>query len=108
MVARVAPGPTDARELAAVLRRLIEHPDLRAGMGAAARARMDAVAVADATARGYASAIDETLALVRDPVRRAMSRWSGALVDIGTSEAAVREGYGLSYARAFEDFTRSS
>jgi hypothetical protein len=45
---------------------------------------------------------------VRDPVRVAASRWGGSLVDLGVDDDMVREGYGVSYMQAFEDFTRSS
>jgi hypothetical protein len=37
-----------------------------------------------------------------------MARWGGSLVDVGVSQDMVGEGYGLSYAQAFEDFTRTS
>lgn len=108
MVVRVAPGPTDPGELAEALRLLIEDADLRARIGRAARMAMESRARGDATAHGYAEAIERTLGLVRDPVRKAMSRWGGSLVDVGISEEMVRAGYGLSYPQAFEDFTRTS
>jgi glycosyltransferase involved in cell wall biosynthesis len=104
LVLRVAPGPTDPNELAARLRPLIEDPGLRVRMGAAARAHVEALRASEATAHGYERAIVETLRLVRDPVRKAEARWSGALADIGVGEPEVRAGYGVGYARALESF----
>jgi glycosyltransferase involved in cell wall biosynthesis len=108
MVLRISPGPADPDELAAALRRLADDPELRARMGEAAREHIAERAASDATARGYAAAIEGTLGLVRDPVRVAASRWGGSLVDLGVDDDMVREGYGVSYMQAFEDFTRSS
>ncbi len=104
LVLRVAPGPTDPGELAAQLRLLIDDRGLRVRMGAAARAHVEEVRASEATAHGYERAIVETLRLVRDPVRKAEARWSGALADIGVGEAEVRAGYGVGYARALESF----
>ena len=108
MVLRISPGPADPDELAAALRRLADDPELRTRMGEAAREHIAELAASDATARGYAAAIERTLGLVRDPVRVAASRWGGSLVDLGVDDEMVREGYGVSYMQAFEDFTRSS
>jgi glycosyltransferase involved in cell wall biosynthesis len=108
MVLRISPGPADPDELAVALRRLVDDPELRVRMGEAARAHIAERAASDATARGYAHAIEQTLGLVRDPVRVAASRWGGSLVDLGIDDDMVREGYGVSYMQAFEDFTRSS
>jgi glycosyltransferase involved in cell wall biosynthesis len=108
MVLRVGAGPTDPHELADVLRTLADDPELRARMGVAAATQMRERAAHDATAHGYAGAIERTLGLVRDPVRKALSRWGGSLADIGVDDDLVREGYGLSYAQAFEDFEGSS
>jgi glycosyltransferase involved in cell wall biosynthesis len=107
MVCRVGAGPTDPAELAATLRRLVENPRERRRLGDAAAASIAARAEEEATARGYATAIEATLELIRDPVRTAIARWGGALVDVGVDDDMVREGYGLSYAAAFEDFTSS-
>jgi len=104
LVLRVTPGPTDPGELAAQLRLLIDDRGLRVRMGAAARAHVEEVRASEATAHGYERAIVETLRLVRDPVRKAEARWSGALADIGVGEAEVRAGYGVGYARALESF----
>jgi glycosyltransferase involved in cell wall biosynthesis len=104
LVRRVAPGPTDPPELEARLRDLIEDDGLRVRMGAAARTHMAELREQDATAHGYAGAIEATLGLVRDPVRTAEARWAGALADIGIGEAELRRGYGVEYARALEGF----
>jgi glycosyltransferase involved in cell wall biosynthesis len=103
-VVRVPPGRLEAAELASALRRMVEDPELRRRNGEAARERVLAQARDEATAHVYARAIDGTLALLRDPTRRALSRWGGALVDLGISERDLAEGYGLSYARALEEF----
>jgi glycosyltransferase involved in cell wall biosynthesis len=107
MVARIRPGPADPAELAVTLRGLVDDPDRRRRMGEAAAKAAAALASTNATARGYEAAIEATLGLVRDPVRKALSRWGGSLVDLGVGDDMVREGYGLSYAHAFDDFTRS-
>jgi glycosyltransferase involved in cell wall biosynthesis len=102
-VIRVAPGPPDSAELAVVLRRLIEDRDLRMGIGERARAHIDRLVAEDATARGYAEAIEATLGLAVDPGRRALARWAGALADLGFTEEHLAEGYGVSYARALDE-----
>ena len=99
-VVRVAPGPADPAELARVLARLRDDADLRARMGAAAAAHVERLRASEATARGYERAIIETLALVRDPARKAMAIWGKSLVDAGITEEMVAEGYGMEYARA--------
>jgi glycosyltransferase involved in cell wall biosynthesis len=104
LVLRVSPGPADPRELAAVLRTLIEDEGLRVRMGAAARDHVERLRVSEATAHGYEDAIVETLRLVRDPVRKAQARWAGALADIGVGEPEIRAGYGVGYAKALESF----
>jgi glycosyltransferase involved in cell wall biosynthesis len=108
LVVRVLPGPPNVEELAATLAGLADDGERRARIGSAAAAHMERLARTDASATGYANAIEETLSLVRDPVRVAMARWGGSLVDVGVDEEAIEAGYGLSYARAFDDFTRSS
>lgn len=104
LVVGVAPGPTDPVELAARLRELIEDPDRRIRMGAAAREHIEHLRASEATAHGYERAIDETLRLVRHPARTAEARWAGALADIGVDEELLRRGYGQGYARAMEVF----
>jgi hypothetical protein len=105
LVVRVTPGRLDPEELSGVLERLLGDEAVRTAMGGAARAHMLEQARSEATAHGYASAIDGTMALLADPTRRALARWGGALVDLGVTEDALGEGYGVSYARALEEFT---
>ncbi|MEX2274186.1 MAG: glycosyltransferase family 4 protein [Actinomycetota bacterium] len=107
-VARVAPGPPDVDELAAVLGELTRDEHRRRSMGAAAADHMRALAEGEATARGYQDAIEATLELTGDPARVAMARWGGALADVGVDDDLVRdEGFGVSYAEALEEFTRT-
>jgi len=103
LVLRVAPGPPDPAELGAALRRLIEDRDLRVAIGERARAHIARLASKDATARGYASAIESTLRLALDPGRRALARWAGALADLGVTDRHLDQAYGLSYPRALEE-----
>jgi glycosyltransferase involved in cell wall biosynthesis len=104
LVLHVPPGRLDPAELAEALRALVEDPERRRRIGGAARAHVLEQAKSEATAHVYAEAIDGTLALLRDPTRRALARWGGALVDLGVTEEDLGEGYGLSYARALEEF----
>ncbi|MGZ8629466.1 MAG: glycosyltransferase [Actinomycetota bacterium] len=101
---RVAPGPTDPEELANTLKGLRDDPDLRARLGAAAAAHVEHVRTSEATARGYERAITDTLALVRDPARKALAIWGKSLVDAGITEEMVAEGFGVEYARALRTF----
>jgi glycosyltransferase involved in cell wall biosynthesis len=103
-VLRVAPGPTDPAELAERIGELSRNFQLRTRMGAAAAEHMRGLRDSEATARGYEQAIDATLALIRDPARKAYARWAGALADVGVTEPQLARGYGLSYARAMESF----
>jgi glycosyltransferase involved in cell wall biosynthesis len=107
-VLRVEPGPTDASELAARIRTLLEDSELLMRMGAAARAHVDAIRVSEATARGYQRAIEETLTLVRDPAHKAMAIWGKALADLGADETDLRAGLGVDYVRALSTFRGSS
>ncbi len=107
LVLRVAPGPTDPGELAARLRTLVEDPELRARLGAAAREHMERRRSSEATAHGYERAVDATLALIGDPAHKALAMWGGALADLGLDERHLAQGFGLAYARALEDFERS-
>ncbi|MGZ8607109.1 MAG: glycosyltransferase [Actinomycetota bacterium] len=104
LVARVPAGRPSPAEIAGTLRDLVTDEPRRTRIGAAAREHVDELARTDATARGYAAAVEATLALLRDPTRRALTRWGGALVDLGVTEETLAEGYGLSYARALDDF----
>ncbi|MCI0635348.1 MAG: glycosyltransferase family 4 protein [Actinobacteria bacterium] len=104
IVVHVPAGPIEPEELAVTLRELVDDPERRRRIGEAARASMAELARSEATAHVYAEAIDATLSLLLDPTRRALARWGGALVDIGVTEADLAEGYGVSYARALEEF----
>ncbi len=106
-VVRVAPGPPDPDELTAALRGLVDEPELRRAIGEHAREHLLSRTANDATARGYAEAIEGTLALATDQGRRALSRWSRALLDLGYGEEHLARGLGLAYARALEDFKHS-
>lgn len=103
-VVRVPAGRLDPAQLAEAIRRLVDDPDRRARIGAAAKAAMDELGRSEATAHGYAKALDGTLALLHDPGRRALARWGGALVDIGITQDGLDEGFGLSYTRALDEF----
>lgn len=101
----VVPGPTDPAELAAAVRSLLDDPARRASMGRAAREHIRGLTAAEATARGYAEAIDATLRLVTDPAETVGSAWARRLVEIGVTEDLVRTGYGVRYARALREVT---
>ncbi|HZD80274.1 MAG TPA: glycosyltransferase family 4 protein [Actinomycetota bacterium] len=103
-VLRAPPGRPDPDAVTAVLRRLIEDEGLRERMGAAARAHTAEQARGDRTAHVYSAAIEGTLALLRDPGRRALARWAGALSDLGVTEEHLGRDYGVSYARALDEF----
>jgi glycosyltransferase involved in cell wall biosynthesis len=107
-VLRVAPGPADPAEVADRIRLLAEDPVRRAQMGAAAAAHVGRLRETEATAHGYADAIEATLSLVRDPARRAYARWAGGLADLGIDDETLARGYGLAYAEAMEEFRPSS
>lgn len=104
LVARVPGGRPDSAQIAFVLRGLLEDDRTREAIGAAARAHVADLARTEATAHVYADAIDATLSLLSDPTRRVLARWGGALVDLGVTEETLALGYGLSYARALDDF----
>ncbi|HVF07142.1 MAG TPA: glycosyltransferase [Actinomycetota bacterium] len=103
-VVRIAPGPADPDELAHALLRLRDDDDLRARVGGAAAAHIERLRTSEASARGYERAITETLALVRDPARKALAIWGRSLVDAGITEDLVLQGFGLDYARALASF----
>jgi glycosyltransferase involved in cell wall biosynthesis len=107
-VLRVAPGPVDPAEVADRIRLLAEDPVRRARMGGAAAAVVRRLRETEATAHGYADAIEATLSLVRDPARRAYARWAGGLADLGIDDGTLARGYGLAYAEAMEGFRSSS
>ena len=103
-VLRVAPGPPDPEELAVRIRTLLDDDGLRARVGAAARAHIEDLRTSEATAHGYERAIDETLALVRDPSHKAMAIWGKSLADLGVDESDLGLGLGLDYVRAMATF----
>jgi hypothetical protein len=107
-VATVPPGVPDAGVLAAEIAALAEDDGRRERIGATAHAHMKRLAATEATARGYADAIHQTLAIVEDPVAVTMRRGADALADIGVGELELARGYGLTYARALETFTHPS
>ncbi len=107
-VLRVAAGPADPTELAKRIRTLVEDDALRARVGEAARAYARDLVASEATARGYEAAVDATLALLGDPAHGALSIWGKALADMGVDELDLARGTGLEYARALEDFERTS
>jgi hypothetical protein len=106
VVAFVSRGRPEPGEITARIERFVDDPDHRARVGEAARAHMRELDRSERTARVYADAIDGALALLVDPTRRALSRWAGALADLGVTEEDLRAGYGASYARALEGFAR--
>jgi glycosyltransferase involved in cell wall biosynthesis len=107
-VLTVAPGPTDPAELATRIAELVADPERRERMGATARAYMADLATREATAHGYAEAVEATMHVVDDPVGQNMRRWADALADLGVTEPDLVEGYGLDFARALESFTHPS
>jgi glycosyltransferase involved in cell wall biosynthesis len=107
-VLTVAPGEADPAELAARIAGLAADPERRERMGATARAYMADLAAREATAHGYADAIEATMRVVDDPVGQNMRRWADALADLGVTEPELAQGYGLEFARALESFTHPS
>jgi len=107
-VATIPPGPPDAAALATELRRLLADDDARRAVGDLARASMERLARTDATAHGYAAAIDATAGLVHDPVAAPMHRWARSLVEIGITRSDLARGWGRKYADALESFKRTS
>ena len=102
-VLRVAAGPPDPAELATrCCAPLVDDPGLRARMGAAARAHVEAqrdVGGHGARLRGAPST--RRSALIRDPAHKALAIWGKALADMGAGRGAIwRRGLGLGYARA--------
>jgi hypothetical protein len=50
------------------------------------------------------SAIQHTLAMVKDPAHAALELWAGALADMGVEDTGAGEATGLSYFRAMDSF----
>ena len=65
------------------------------------RAREEIERLEGATTSGYRRAIEETLALIRDPERTAVARWASALAQIGGDEDGA--GLGLRQVEALEE-----
>jgi glycosyltransferase involved in cell wall biosynthesis len=107
-VVTVPAGVPDPSAVVTAIATLADDPERRVRIGAAARDHMLRLEATEGTARGYASAILETLAIVEDPVAGAMRRWADALADLGVAEPELARGYGLEYARALESFTHPS
>jgi len=107
-VVTVPAGVPDASSIATTIASLAGDVDRRVRIGAAARDHMLQLEATEATARGYAAAIRETLTIVEDPVGPIMRRWADALADIGVAEPELVRGLGLDYARALESFTHPS
>jgi glycosyltransferase involved in cell wall biosynthesis len=108
LVVHVTAGRVDSGELAAAIGRLLDDPAAREAMGERAAERMRVIAREDRTAHVYAEAVEGTLALLADPSRRALARWAGALTDVGVTEDHLARGYGVSYARALDEFSGPS
>jgi glycosyltransferase involved in cell wall biosynthesis len=104
LVVKVPAGRPEPAEIANALRTLIERPDRARAIGQAARAHVQELDRSERTAHVYAEAIEGTLLLLADPTRRALSRWAGALADLGITEEDLRAGYGAGYARALDEF----
>jgi glycosyltransferase involved in cell wall biosynthesis len=105
MVVRVSPGRPDPAELEQAIGALRDDPGRRGAIGRAAKAHVERLASTNSSARGYADAIEGTLALLHDPSRKALARWAGALADVGVTEERLAQGYGASYARALEELS---
>jgi glycosyltransferase involved in cell wall biosynthesis len=104
-VARVPAGPVEPAVLAAVLAELAADPERRARLSAWATSLAKERYTVEASARGYARAIEETLALALDPGRLALPRWARALNDLGVGEEHVAEGFGVSYVRGLSELS---
>ena len=104
LVRHVPAGQPDPEVLAAAIADLAV-PSVGGAMGE--RAARAVRAEAGATARGYAAAIAETLALVADPGRRALGRWARALADLGATEDDLASGVGTRYAAALDELERA-
>jgi glycosyltransferase involved in cell wall biosynthesis len=107
-VVTIPPAEADPEELAARIEELAADPERRERMGTTAHAYMADLAAREATAHGYADAIEATMRVVDDPVGQNMRRWDDALADLGVTEPELAEGYGLEFARALESFTHPS
>lgn len=105
-VVRIPPGPPDPDALADALGTLLRDTERRRVVGERARAHVEGLAGEEATVAGYASAIEATLGLLRDPGRAALVRWAEALSDAGVGPEAARLGFGTRYVEGMEAFAR--
>src|SRR5262249_62089740 len=103
VVVRIAPGPPDALELAAVIERLAADAPTREAMGERARRYAQTELTPARTAAGYLRAIDDVLALRADPARGALARWALALRDLGVTPHLAERGFGVGFADALAD-----
>jgi glycosyltransferase involved in cell wall biosynthesis len=103
-VARIPPGPPDPEALADALRDLLRDTERRRVIGEQARAYVEGLAGEEATAAGYASAIEATLDLLRDPARAALVRWAEVLTDVGMGPVGARRGLGTRYVESLQAF----
>jgi glycosyltransferase involved in cell wall biosynthesis len=102
-VARVPAGPVEPAALAALLGDLAAGRERRARLSAGAASFAAERYTVEATARGYARAVEETLGLALDPGRLALPRWARALNDLGVGQEHVAEGFGVSYVRGLQE-----
>jgi hypothetical protein len=103
----VPAGRVDPDALRTALLGLLQDPERRRRVGDAAAAHVREQVETEATANGYAEALLATRALALDPARLVLARWARSLAEIGVDDDLVAEGYGVSYARALESFTRT-
>ena len=69
----------------------------------AERGRLAAERLAAAAPAAYRAAVEQTLALVTDPVEWTLARWADALLDSGVAADGVSRGYGTIYTDALEE-----
>jgi glycosyltransferase involved in cell wall biosynthesis len=103
VVERIAPGPPDPEELAAVIQRLAEDPERRLEMGRQARRFARGALAPSRTAAAYRDAIDTVQTLRSDPGRGALARWAEALDGVGVVPQMVVNRFGLRYAEAMAE-----
>lgn len=106
-VVRVPAGRVDPEVLRATLLGLLDDPARGGRVGDAAAAHVRRLVETEATAHGYEAAILATRSLLLDPAHAVMARWARGLAEIGVDDALVAEGFGLSYVRALEGFTKA-
>jgi glycosyltransferase involved in cell wall biosynthesis len=107
VLVRISSGAPDPHELSVAIGRLCDDASRRTGIGNAARAYIEGLREREATASGYAAAIEATLALLADPTEEPRERWANALADFGVTETELSLGHGLAYARTLDSFRRS-